>query len=671
MTTTRSLMRIRRGYPCLVLLLAVWLALPFTSGRAHAWGVLAPATTHQHIMKEAYRLLQADPAFDPRKFPTLDDMMKHEGVYWGTAQYTGAGYGILPDISLLDGPGPDAKGNSPFSWHYYNPKTGEGGGPDAVRRHYRYLAEGMLTGKKEVLPKAGAWSAHFLADMHCPYHVNGATLETAKKILAQQLEHYKGTKYEGHVYLDDDVKGSVKLGYLTPVKFLSNDFRTEIDRFFAAGVDWFDPWYYNGDAGLHTQTPSHIAWEVTINPGPYNLNGFDGGWKNGKPAWKGAADVQGAQAADQAKAAAAACRADLTKYFDDPQPMVNRAILAVYTMWRASFSALDPTIEAAGKDGFIVARGTVRNRGNGTMSQAEAQLVPTGCAIVSESPVQQLGTIPAGGAAQTKEWKLKAEGPTCVLKMEAVASSSVPDLQYAAVETSVASPAQKDAKAERPGADTPAGAEGVMINFSAEVSPKFLDPKLTRPDAPIAKINAMTDVFQNAKLTWEGVKFAFSGTAHLDASHRTNFPYMASFPMPYGSDWWPGDYKLTATGSIDPAGAAIREITVHLEWKGKPVAYASECWDLPDKRDSFSYTYTLKDVPLAYKNPFYLNGGKESGLMSYQYEITGDALKAKLAAFSYSQRWCLHPGETYDADKLNAAGPAGRFSFKLGFVKKK
>ena len=102
------------------------------------------------------------------------------------------------------------------------------------------------------------------------------------------------------------------------------------------------------------------------------------------------------------------------------------------------------------------------------MSQAEAQLVPTGCAIVSESPVQQLGTIPAGGAAQTKEWKLKTEGPTCVLKMEAVASSSVPDLQYAAAETTVTTAVKKDAKAERPGGDTPSGAEGFMIMFNAE-----------------------------------------------------------------------------------------------------------------------------------------------------------------------------------------------------------
>jgi len=669
MTKLKHLVQIRSGY--LYLVLAGWLAAVWLmQANAHAWGVLAPATTHQHIMREAYRLLQADPAFDPGKFPALPEMMKHEGVNWGEARYTGSGLGIMPDISLLDGPGPDAKGNSPFSWHYYNPKTGEGGGPEAVRRHYRYLAEGMQTGKKEVLPKAAAWGAHFLADMHCPYHINGATMDTAKKIKAQQLDHYKGTKYEGAVYLSDDIKGSVKLSYLTPVKFLSNDFRTEMDRFLAIGEDWFDPWYYNGDAGLHTQTSSHIAWEVTINPGPYDLSGYDDGWRNGKKAYKGAADAQGAQAAELAKAAAAATRAELTKYFDAPQPRVNRAIQAVYTMWRASFSALAPQIEATQKDGFIVAKGKVDNRGSGPMDQAEVQLVSSGCALVSDSPVQQLGSIPARGTVQTREWKLKAEGPACVLRLEAVAASRAPDLQYAAAETTIAA-AAKDVKAERPGADTPAGAEGFMINFNAEVTAKYLNLKLPKLDPPNAKINAMTDVFRDARLTWEGVKFSFTGTAHLDTSHRTNFPYMAAFPMPFGSDWWPGDYKMTATGSIDPSGAMLRDVTVHLEWKGKPVAYASECWDMPEKRDSFSYTYTFKDVPLKGKGPFYLNGGKESGLLSYQYELEGDALKGKLAAFSYAQRWCLHPGETYDADKLNAAGPAGRFSFKMGFVKRK
>ena len=186
---------------------------------------------------------------------------------------------------------------------------------------------------------------------------------------------------------------------------------------------------------------------------------------------------------------------------------------------------------------------------------------------------------------------------------------------------------------------------------------------------PRPSLNARTDVFPNAKLNWEGVKFSFAGTAHLDLSRGNVFPYMASFPMPYATDWAPGDYKMTATGSIDPTGSVLKDFTMHLEWKGKP-GPPNMCWDLAEKTDSFSYTYTLKDIPLKEKGPYY-QYAKDSGLMSYQFEVAGDALKAKMAAFSHSQRWCLHPGETYDAAKLNAAGDPGKFTFKLGFVKKK
>jgi hypothetical protein len=69
---------------------------------AFSYGVLIPAQTHQHILTEAYSLLSADPAFDPAKFPKLEEILANEGVNWKNIDYTGSGMGVMPDISLID-----------------------------------------------------------------------------------------------------------------------------------------------------------------------------------------------------------------------------------------------------------------------------------------------------------------------------------------------------------------------------------------------------------------------------------------------------------------------------------------------------------------------------------------------------------------------------------------
>jgi hypothetical protein len=422
------------GFSIAVVLIFGLLLMP---RQAFSYGVLVPAQTHQHIVKEAYRLLAADPAFDPTSFPKLDEILAHEGVNWVDVNYRGSGLGVIPDVSLLDGPGPDCKGNSPFSWHYYNPVIKEGNGPMATGKYFHYLSEGMLTNKRAAVPQAAAWSAHFLTDMHCPVHTVGMSKASAEKLRQEQLAKYKGTKFEGAVYLSDDFKGSVKLGYLTPIKFLSNNFQTEIGRFFDKGEDWFDPWYYNGTTPLVTETSSHIAWETTVNPSSYNLSGYEPTWKNGHPGFTNLIDAQASQASQLAVAAATLTRSKLEYFFDNPQSIINHAVRAVYTMWRGSFSALTPKIVTQEKENEIHVSANVRNRAGAAMENVQAKLTVSACTVKEGAAVQTVGRINAKGTLTGGEWVLKPGTGTCKLKLQVIAACAAPDLQYAEAETTV------------------------------------------------------------------------------------------------------------------------------------------------------------------------------------------------------------------------------------------
>lgn len=442
-------------------------SLIITPSSALSWGVLAPAQTHQHILKEAYRLLAADAAFDPKLFPKLEEILAHEGVNWAVVDYTGSGYGVIPDVSLIDGPGPDSKGGSPFSWHYYNPVTTEGNGPLAVGRFFRYLSGGMIANKRDTLPKAAAWSAHFLADMHCPMHVVGMYKTSAEKLRKDQIEKHKGTTVEGAVYLSDDIKGSNKLSYLSPIKSLSNNFRNDIDRYLERGEDWFDPWYYNGNAPLVTETSSHIAWETTINPGPYTLSGYETAWKNGTSNFDKPVDIQAEEASRLAVEAATLTRSKMEYFFDNPQPVINHAIRAVYTMWRASFSAMAPKIVHQEKEDGIHVAGNLANRSDVSFENVKMKLSISGCSLAGTNAVQTVGTLAAKGNLKGGEWKIVPGDGSCKLKLQVIASCTAPDLLYAEAETTVSNkkpPAEKKPSTPK-AADAPvvavSGLEGV------------------------------------------------------------------------------------------------------------------------------------------------------------------------------------------------------------------
>lgn len=43
------------------LIIVIVVLVPTIADKAFGWGVMGSSTTHQHILKEAYKLLQADP----------------------------------------------------------------------------------------------------------------------------------------------------------------------------------------------------------------------------------------------------------------------------------------------------------------------------------------------------------------------------------------------------------------------------------------------------------------------------------------------------------------------------------------------------------------------------------------------------------------------------------
>lgn len=396
---------------------------------AHAWGSLAPAQTHQYILQQAYKKLSADPAFDPKAFPALEEILGHEGVVWARYKWTGEGYiGLGADYNVLSGPGPDSRGASRFSEHYYNPKFGKGGAPDSVSRYYRYLAEGMLTSKREALAKSAAWGAHFLADMFCPYHVIGTDRASIQAIYDGQ-----NAKHKGEIYLQDEVKGSVKLAYLTPVKFLSNNFNTEVTRYLTkSGEDWFDPWYYNGNTELAmSETSSHIAWETTIAHSATGLAGYDPAWKNAPKTFDQPWASQAGQAGRLTVAAATETSSRIAAYFDNPDPAIGNAIQAVATVWRASFSAIRPSLETAREGEFLVVRAAVSNRGSAELRGVEARLTSDGCQIDPQQATRKIPSIAAGQAASPQPWRIRGAGETCRLKLEVIGDYGAPDLQYA------------------------------------------------------------------------------------------------------------------------------------------------------------------------------------------------------------------------------------------------
>lgn len=435
-------------------MLAVLLLTSFPL-EAYAWGGTTRwpgvCPTHQHILNNAYALLQSDPAYAGSDFPTLKEVLAHEGVKW-----TGG-----PSIDLVGsnqydivGNGPDDETKTPYSYHYFNPllNNGEGLGnaPTAAKKYYLYLVQAMHsppTSDGVTAGQGAAWSAHFLADMFVPYHVVGMPGETARA---------SGT---GAYMLDEKITGPTYLyGRPTAPKLPTpgwgggKNFSRSIRRYIAyyndmgpnAKRDWYDPWYLNGTGFWDVKLwySSHVRWEVLANKA-YEKSPYTGaqetdapGWLNGASAFDSEFAARGQLVVDYTKKAAKVTHAHMEDYWKSPQKGVYSAIEAVYAMWRSSISAMKPQVEVVSQGGNQYQfKATVSNVAEEDVQWVQMKLEVTGGQLQGE-PLHEVSVIPGGGTT-TYTWQATAASVEQLhATLEVVGSYQLtPDLQYAKAES--------------------------------------------------------------------------------------------------------------------------------------------------------------------------------------------------------------------------------------------
>jgi hypothetical protein len=439
-------------------LVAVGLLVLLPAAVAFPWASVYPAEpTHQYIIDTVWNRLQADPAFAANLFPSIYGIKDHEGVELGLE-------------GELTGKGADAPGMSTYSEHYYNPRTNEGSAPTSVARYYSVLIRDNLLNPKstaEAGPKAAAYSAHFLADIFVPYHVNGASRAQAENIW---IDQHAGNFLTPDVIsrvgvtamhpvaplitLPETITGSQALSYLTPIKGDNRNFYTELSRFLIltqpSEFDWFDPWYYNGDTeigGMYYKQSSHILWEGRptgqVSASAFHqqvgqgLTGYDPKWRNATPIFDSPWVSQSEQARQFAIVKATETRALQATYFNNPTLALSNTIRAVYTLWRASISGLRPEMEFQPDGNGYRVTGKVTNAASAPASSLRARLTPTNCTVVGDKE-KSLGSSLAAGKTQTvsASWQIQPMADkACQLRLEVTAAYAIPDLQYAKVES--------------------------------------------------------------------------------------------------------------------------------------------------------------------------------------------------------------------------------------------
>ncbi|MBN1938631.1 MAG: VWA domain-containing protein [Candidatus Aminicenantes bacterium] len=314
------------------------------------WGAIIGARHHQYIAAEAYAKLAADPAFAGSGFPPLSAIAGYEGVNIVASSALnpfGSGTGFFT------GPGPDSKGNSHYSEHYYNPVTDKGGGPAAVSQYYETLRDAFLTRNRIYtsgsigvnVPHTASYFAHYMADMNAVYHVMGMPAAEAEALLAP------GSRTGGRMLIGEDVSGPTGNG--------TEDWTRTANYWLAAykadpETNWYDPWYWNGLLST-SNTSTHIEWEGNWGPqtSAGQLTGYSPVFLD---AQRAAGNGRPAAFAAFAKAEASYTRSKVKSawgllFASGIDDLLDHSIQNIYTIWRASFSALRPDFMVEQKPG--------------------------------------------------------------------------------------------------------------------------------------------------------------------------------------------------------------------------------------------------------------------------------------------------------------------------------
>lgn len=312
--------------------------------KAFGWGSFdGLANTHALIVQNAMRLLRNDPALNVTPFPAVNDIISNDWV----SAFTSGTYGT----------GPDVEGRSNYSEHYYNPKTGRGGGLAAVKKHYINLIKNIVNNKTgPAASKSAAWAAHFLSDMHVPYHMVGIPAEEAFQRRNSNIGNLSFDE-SGPSYLYND--NSIPYGWGN-----NQGFHEALHWFTTynpktggkiGAKDWYDPWYYNG-VGNHISsvvTGSHAWWEIEAHRifasgSPLSLlnnmlaqDRYDPLWANPKISFDyNPMNTIGSNVENYAMLCANGTRARIKEHWQNPSLGYCRAIRAAMTLFRAAMTTI-------------------------------------------------------------------------------------------------------------------------------------------------------------------------------------------------------------------------------------------------------------------------------------------------------------------------------------------
>ena len=439
-------MRSRNNIPKILafIIAAVILATLAIPGEALGWSATIGNRTHADIDDAAYKILSADPAFKNVKFPTPETIKNND---WVNPIDSGS-------------TGPDYMGKTNGGTHFYNPRRNQGGGPDMVQSQFSKLVDSLKSGNAGDAAKAASWAAHYAADMCTPYHTQGAPRKDIMAIYDDAMK--KGLKT---VELPSDITGPLGLFATINNATHPNNFKGEIEAFIAGTAkyadmeDWFDPWYWDGRFLSSMKGSTHITYEGTTFAIPGSLlfglspevKKYSDWWTNPTPSFDNAAGNQAAKIRQFALNCAQVTKGVVDSMdgnvFLSADPFLVSSVEAAATVWRASFSALAPTVTFSVPDKnqpkkFKVTGQVMNNaRKDETAYGAKYRLTVTNGTLKSgkqEGALEDNKTDNniGGGYGRTLEWEVEASNlGYCTAKLEVIGSyKNTPDLQYAVTE---------------------------------------------------------------------------------------------------------------------------------------------------------------------------------------------------------------------------------------------
>ena len=317
-------------------------------GVAYSWSAFNKAPSHSWILQEALRKLLSDEFIGKKNIPAASLIIDQDKVFVGNG---------------ISGTGPDVEGMSPYSFHYYNPQTNEGSAPYAVGLYYAELAKNLRNYQThDSLAKLFAWSGHFLADMHVPYHTLGLP---AKELYSRPNGKIYPNEYGPFLLYDSHVGLVTQLppaGWGGDYNFSAaiQAFKTRYPLMINGQPnpgDWFDPWYLNGIqtiSYLQVGLGSHASWEADAYLAAKEINlqhflsklnsesRYDPLWVNDYTPFNG--DIFLAMR-ERVRIFTVECakrtRDNTKRYWQSPELAMANAIRAIHTMWRAAFTVMN------------------------------------------------------------------------------------------------------------------------------------------------------------------------------------------------------------------------------------------------------------------------------------------------------------------------------------------